>query len=346
MPQLKKDIAFVEFDDAGKVSFKKLLKSVSSDPSIANNKPLQYFQIDPRNGDRVVYSIARARRPHDTNKLSLEGTQPTASGSCVVCEGKTTAIVDMASTSEGFTFINKNLFPITYPFEEEPKGSDPFSRTGQCAIGTHFLQWPSNRHDRDLDNMPLEDTFIVLKRLCVLEKNLLHSAVSGMPLSYRHKDGNHYGYIGVIKNMGRLVGGSIVHGHHQIVHSNIKPRKIMDYQRFKESASGGGMGFSQYLLECNPKEYFVKEYKGGTVLLIPHFMKRPLEAMILFRGSSKDYLHHLSEEELYSLGEALHDVTDALKILMPRQGRELAYNWIIYEGDIGGVHVEILPWTQ
>jgi galactose-1-phosphate uridylyltransferase len=204
--------------------------------------------------------------------------------------------------------------------------------------------------------MPLDDTFIVLKRLCLLEKNLLHSAQACMPLSYCHEDGNHYGYIGVIKNLGRLVGGSIVHGHHQVAHTNIKPRKIADYERFKEK---GEKGFSQYLLESNPKEYFIKEYDGGVVLLVPYFMRRPLDAMILFRGGgasasgppkadapTKDYLHHLSDEELYSLGEALRDVMVALKALMPRMGRELAYNWIMCEGDIGGMLIEILPWTQ
>ncbi|MFN3466353.1 MAG: hypothetical protein ACK4WF_01465, partial [Candidatus Brocadiales bacterium] len=90
------------------------------------------------------------------------------------------------------------------------------------------------------------------------------------------------------------------------------------------------------------------------VLLVPYFMKRPLEAMILLRDSrgtlqrapTKDYLHHLSDKELYSLGEALHDVMAALKTLMPRMGRKLAYNWVIHEGDIGGLYVEILPWTQ
>ena len=64
------------------------------------------------------------------------------------------------------------------------------------------------------------------------------------------------------------------------------------------------------------------------------------------RAPTRDYLHHLSDKELYSLGEALRDVMSALKILMPRMGRELAYNWVIHEGDVGGMYVEILPWTQ
>lgn len=341
MPQLNKEALFIEFEDVSKTSFRELLKSISSDPSIAKNKPLRHFQIDPRNGDRIVYSETRAKRPHDTKKFEKE--ESTASGECVVCEGKTTGVVDIISTSEGFTFINKNLFPVTYPFDDEPSRKDPFSRTGQQAIGSHFLQWPSNLHDKDLDNMALEDIFIVLRRLCILEKSLLHFEGSGMPISHKLADGSHYGYIGVIKNVGRLVGGSLVHGHHQIVHTNIKPRKIRDDQHFKELQR---CGFSQYLLEYNPAEYKVKEYQGGVVFLVPYFMKRPLDAILLLRDGSKDYLHHLDDKELYSLGEALRDVMAALKILMPSTGRELAYNWVMHEGDIGGMYVEILPWTQ
>ncbi len=331
----------LEFEDISKISLKELIKNISSDPSVGKHKPQKHFQVDPRNGERIVYSEARAKRPHDIKDSNTP--KPTLQSRCVVCEGKTTGIIDLAPTSEGFTFINKNLFPVIYPFDEELNDEGPFSRTGQHATGTHFLQWPSNIHDKDLDNMPLEDVFIVLKRLCALEKNVLHFVGSGMPLSYKHVDGNHYGYIGVIKNMGSLVGGSLVHGHHQIVHSNIKPRKILDDQRFKER---WGRGFSQYLLRYNPSEYYVKEYKGGVVLLVPYFMKRPLEAMILFRDSSADFLHHLTDDELYSLGACLHDVMGALRTLMPKMGRELAYNWVIHEGDLGGMYVEILPWTQ
>ncbi|HHT9155338.1 MAG TPA: hypothetical protein ACFYD5_05940 [Candidatus Tripitaka sp. YC43] len=69
MQQLKREAVLVEFDDISKVNPEELLRGVSSDPAIARNAPLAHFQIDPRNGDRVVYSEARARRPHDTKKV-------------------------------------------------------------------------------------------------------------------------------------------------------------------------------------------------------------------------------------------------------------------------------------
>lgn len=331
----------VDFEDVSCVSFQNIVKNIVLDGAIAQNRPLPYYQIDPRGGERVVYSEARAKRPHDTAPLE----RPRGQKGCVVCEGKTTSTIDIAPLTEGFTFINKNLFPVVYPYGEgsltEGGEGDLVPKTGYKAVGTHFLQWTSNQHDRDFDNMKPEDIFVVLRRLALFEERLLHSPESGMPISHRLQDGDHYGYIGVIKNVGRLVGGSLVHGHHQIVHTNIEPRRIEEDQGFRER----GRCFSEYILQSNPQEYTVKEYQG-VVLLVPYFMRRPLQAMIVVRDSSKGYLHHLNKEELYSLGLALRDISAAVVALMPRLGRELAYNWIMHEGDIGGMYIELLPWTQ
>ncbi|MFQ5863000.1 MAG: hypothetical protein ACE5IC_07735 [Candidatus Brocadiales bacterium] len=351
MSQLNKEIARIDFEDIGKVGFEDVVKNITLDPSIAQYKPLSLYQVDPRSGDRVVYSEARAKRPHDTVDATegekTNASRATADKGCVVCEGKTTGIIDSAPISEGFTFINKNLFPVVYPFEigsvEKSPSDNPFARTGHRVVGAHFLQWPSNLHDSDFHNMSQEDVFVVLKRLCVLEQKLLHSPGSGMPLSHRLPDGDHYGYIGVIKNVGRLVGGSLVHGHHQIVHTNIKPRRVEEDERFRQNF---GQNFSEYILKENPPEYTLKEYDHGAVLIVPYFMRRPLHAMIVVSNDSNGYLHHLSEGTLYSLCLAIRDVSRAVVELMPRLGRELAYSWIVHEGGIGGMYIEVLPWTQ
>ncbi|MFQ5957005.1 MAG: hypothetical protein ACE5KK_04470 [Candidatus Brocadiales bacterium] len=345
MSQLKKELAKIDFGDVGKVDFKDIINNLTLDPSIAQYKPLSHYQVDPRSGDRVVYSEARAKRPHDN--VPAGGEKPKAPKGCVVCEGKTTGIIDTAPISEGFTFINKNLFPVIYPFEtgpaEEVSSNDPFERTGHWAVGTHFLQWPSNHHDSDFHNMSQEDVVVVLERLCVLEQKLLHSPDSGMALSHRLPDGDHYGYIGVIKNVGRLVGGSLAHGHHQIVHTNIKSRRIEEDVNFRQKV---GQNFSEYILKENPPEYTLKEYGHGVVTIVPYFMRRPLHAMIVVSDNTSGYLHHLGKDALYSLCLAVRDMSRAVVELMPRLGRELAYTWIVHEGDIGGMYIEILPWTQ
>ncbi|MCP4364600.1 MAG: hypothetical protein GY800_04805 [Planctomycetes bacterium] len=354
MSQLKKEQAKIDFEDVGKVGFEDVITNLALDASIARYKPLSHYQVDPRNGDRVVYSEARAKRPHDNVDAATAAAavvaaekKPAASRGCVVCDGKTTSVVDIAPISEGFTFINKNLFPVIYPFKvgeaETDLADNPFARTGRQATGSHFLQWPSNRHDSDYHNMGQEDVIVVLERLSALERTLLHSPGSGMPLSHKPPDGDHYGYIGVIKNTGRLVGGSLAHGHNQIVHTNIKSRRVEEDEHFRQ---GFGQEFSHYILKENPSEYTVKDYGNGVVLLVPYFMRRQLQAMIVVGDDTCGYLHHMDRDVLASFSMALRDVSRAVVELMPKLGRELAYNWIMHEGDIGGMYVEVMPWMQ
>lgn len=353
MSTIKKDkvLCPVDFEDISNISYNGIIQNVLSDKDIEKNKPVGICQIDPRNNDRIVYSEARAKRPHDTKPMADTGW-PTFGGlvdnsisSCIVCTGKTTSIIDMAETSEGYTFINKNLFPVLYP---EPNGSPagiscPSSVSGHMASGAHFLQWPSSVHESDFHNMDLNDIHIVLKRLAILEEKLLHDPDSNMPQTGHDTNGSHYGYVGIIKNVGRLVGGSVMHGHHQIIHTNLNPRKVEDDQRFRKERN---LSFSQYMSTQNPEGLTIKTYNNGVILLVPYFMKRPLDAIILIEDASKSNIHDLTQEELFYLGEALHDVTNAIMKLMPDLGREIAYNLVFHTGDVGGMYIEVLPYTQ
>ncbi len=337
----------VDFEDISNVSYNNIIQNLLSDKDIKENKPVGICQVDPRTNDRIIYSEARAKRPHDTKPMADSRWQSSVNASmssCIVCTGKTTSIIDIAETSEGYTFINKNLFPVLYPETKlraglKPAPAYPLSVSGNKAVGAHFLQWPSSVHERDFHNMDLSDIHIVMKRLAIFEEKLLHEPDSKMP-STGH---DHYGYVGIIKNVGRLVGGSVTHGHHQIIHTNIKPRKIEDDQRFRKDWN---LSFAQYMLTQNPKNLTIKTYSKGIILLVPYFMKRSLDALIIVADISKSYIHDLTQEELFCLGEALHDVTNAIIELMPRLGREIAYNLVFHTGDIGGMYIEVLPYTQ
>ena len=58
--------------------------------SIQSYIPDGIAQIDPRNGDRVVFNSARSQRPHD-NRPSEHAHLATASQKgCVICDGNTT----------------------------------------------------------------------------------------------------------------------------------------------------------------------------------------------------------------------------------------------------------------
>ncbi|MBN1993705.1 MAG: hypothetical protein JW953_13470 [Anaerolineae bacterium] len=304
-------------------------------------------QIDPRNGERIIYNSARARRPHDNRPANSTLTLPEKE--CLVCQGKTTGVVDVAKLSEGFTFINKNLFPILYPRQgwrtDTPvfPGENKVETEGIPAYGFHFLQWTSSLHNRDWHNMPLADRVVVMQRLAALEKKLLTGATREMPPP-QLRDGQEdwRGFVSIIKNYGRLVGGSLIHGHQQIGFSNIMPRRFRDNWRFEQER---GEPFAMYLLRKNPPELLLRDY-GPAVLLVPYFMRRPFDMMLLLKDGHKRYLHELTEAELTAVADGWHDAIRVILAMMPKLGRETAYNVTTNSGPGAGLYFEFLPYTQ
>ncbi len=262
-----------------------------SETQLARFLPDGVCRVDPRDGAVVVFNAARARRPHDNIEPPSE---PEEDGSNdPVCRGETTGVIDVAPLSEGFTFINKNLFPALYPFDN----GGPAARedNGARPRGMHFLQWTSSYFDRDWYNMPQSDRTIAFKRLAALEKKLLLDDSAGYPVSGATSDGRAtHGYLLIIKNYGRLVGGSLAHGHQQIVYGNLKPRHFECNERFERQH---GETFAAYMLRENPAELTVKDY-GPAVLMVPYFMRRPYHMLLVVKDHRKRHLCECSEEEL------------------------------------------------
>lgn len=307
---------------------------VRSEEQLAKFAPDEMYQIDPRDGAVVLYNSARAKRPHDNpQEVHSEDEGKT----CPVCEGKTTGIIDVAELSEGYTFINKNLFPVLYPSSrhevrqyEQPPQALHAEKT--LPWGVHLLQWSSSFHDRDWYNMPLEDRRIVLQRLALLEKKLLLSAEAAPKERY----------VSIIKNYGSPVGGSLVHGHQQIGLSNVMPRRFaLDEEYLKRR----GETFSDTLLRENPPELTVKDY-GSAVLCVPWFMKRPYNMILMLKDSKKQHLYDLKEEEIDAFADGLRDATRAIMEIMPRIGKLTAYNITVNNGPGAGLYIEFLPYTQ
>lgn len=284
---------------------------------------------------------------------------------CFVCRGETTPAVDVVPLSSGFTFINENLFPMLLGHrngapelngswversrDAELSGGPParspdrrgssdaaFFGTGP-ALGHHWLQWTSSDHYADYHNMPPDDIAVGLERLGHLEEKVLHSPESGMP---RRADG-HYGHFGVIKNVGRLIGGSVSHGHQQMIHTNILPQRIEQDAEFMIRT---GKSLAAFLLETNPRRLLIRDF-AECVALVPYFAKRPLEAMILPKQNRQN-LHELRSSEIAALAAALRTVCSCVVDLMVEMGREVAYNLVFHTGPIGRLYVEMLPWTQ
>ncbi|MCF7855007.1 MAG: hypothetical protein K9N51_09435 [Candidatus Pacebacteria bacterium] len=297
---------------------------------------------DPRDGANIIYNSARAKRPHHIGEAA-PAVEPDAS-KCPVCNGNTTGILDVAELSSGVTFINKNLFPILYPQTESQSGAGRKDVLGErSAFGYHFLQWTSSVHTRDWQNMPLADLVVVVRRLAALERKLLFDSGSMMP-DFESWDNvkNARGFVSIIKNFGKLVGGSLAHGHQQIGFSNIMPRAFRNNLQY---AQKHGELFADTMVRDNPAHLQVADF-GSTVLLVPYFMKRPYAMMLFIKDTSRQYVCELGDEEVSDLAAGIHHAVRAILTVMPDSGRTSAYNFVIHNGPGAGLYVEFLPYTQ
>ncbi|MCH1920985.1 hypothetical protein L9G15_16285 [Shewanella sp. A3A] len=331
--------------DFTQLHFEQLLQHISNDEKLKQFAPDGVCQIDPRNGNLVVYNSARAKRPQTTTVApSNIDNKP-----CPICDGHSADILDIAEQSEGFTFISKNLYPIFHPIEYVPQElpdyfqhQDPYHQ-GRASYGFHLLQWTSSLHDRDWHNLPLADALICLQRLAAVESSLLHQptdfmAQSGKQMGERQVSG----YVSIIKNYGSSAGASLSHGHQQIAYSNILPQHFFNNLCFRKRQE---RSFSRYMIAENPAELLVKDY-GAVQLMVPYFMKRPVDMLLIFKDSEKRYLHQLDTAELTQLALGIQQAIRAIMALMSQMGLAPAYNMIINNGPGCGLYVEFLPKTQ
>lgn len=319
------------------LSIQDIYRYFREEQAISNYKPESVFQIDPRNGELIVYNSSRASRPHSNSETTKE-EKKVVDEFCPICSGKTTGIMDFTELSEGFTFINKNMFPIFFPFEEDSQNT-----INSISFGLHFLQWTSSVHNKDWHNIPLKDAVIVLSRLAALEKKLLLDSVGFMPKSESEVETKEtYGYVSIIKNYGKIAGGSLSHGHQQIVTSNIMPKQIFNNWNFY---SKNQMNFTEYLLEVNPDDLLIKDY-GPALLLVPYFMRRPFDMFLVMKDTSKKFIHELNEKEMKAVATAWQEATRIMLQILRSLNKEEAYNITVNNGPGAGLYFEFLPFSQ
>ena len=150
------------------------------------------------------------------------------------------------------------------------------------------------------------------------------------------------GFVEIIKNHGAKVGGSLEHGHQQIGWSNIMPRSFFHNWNFLQRHEHR---FSEYMLKENPEELKIYDY-GEAVLLVPYFMKRPYNMLLIIKEVGKQYLCELTKGELIAVADGIHDAISAMLSIMPRIGKEPAYNMVVHNGPGAGLYIEFLPYTQ
>lgn len=323
--------SILQTPDLSTLSAAEIVRLFQEEMASSDFLPDGVYQIDPRTGDRILYNTSRSRRPHDNRPLSPRTSLPKQA--CAVCSANTTGVIDVAPLSEGFTFINKNLYPALFPQTGHVPPS-PDVTTAKPAFGLHFLQWTSNYHDYDWHNMPRDDLAIVLQRLAALEQHLYQWG--------RQWLAEQPGYVSIIKNYGHLVGSSLAHGHQQITFSSVMPARVQDHVRFQEAH---GEPFSAFLMRMNPPELTLQDY-GPALLLVPYYMRRPYDMLLLLKDTHKRYIYQLSADELRAVAQGWHDALAAIHHVMPQIGRELAYNVLCHNGPGAGLYFEFLPYTQ
>jgi galactose-1-phosphate uridylyltransferase len=326
-----------------------LVRLVREEIGAAGTLPDGIAQVDPRNGDRVLFNSARAKRPHDNWQPVAD--EPVNEEECVICRGDTTGIVDITELSRGFTFINKNLYPALYPFEDSRArslGEGSRGEGSKGARGLHFLQWTSSYHNNDWHNLPLADSAVVMGRLAALEKKLLDGAGQMLGLE-KDEDttaglvsDQEPGFVLIMKNVGKGVGGSLAHGHQQIALSNVPARRFLEDERFRREK---GRPFAQFLLDTNPAGLVIRDY-GPALLMVPYFMRRPYDMILLLKGCGVGFLHQMNKAEIAAVAQGWRDAIRAIREIMPGMGREIAFNVITHNGPGAGLYFEFLPFTQ
>ncbi|MCE1255383.1 MAG: hypothetical protein LWX83_17780, partial [Anaerolineae bacterium] len=149
-------------------------------------------------------------------------------------------------------------------------------------------------------------------------------------------------YVLIGKNYGRQVGGSLVHGHQQIAISSLIPQQVKHQTDFIKAH---GCTFSQFMMEQNPRYLTVRSY-GTAELIVPYFLPRPYQMMLLVKDSQKEYIHQLNRDEINDICQGWQDAIRLMRQVLPQIGRDVSYNITTHNGKGAGLYFEFLPFTQ
>lgn len=264
---------------------------------------------DPRTGLAILDSPARARR------------LGTPAAGCPVCEQRVQPAVDILDLPGGDqAWLTPNTFPLVHPFEAPGPAS-----------GLHLVHWSSRHHDGGWPGADGPTAAALLDQLARTEAFLLHHAPDHLPAT--GGDG-HRGHVGVIKNRGRRVGGSVEHDHQQI---------LLSAQAFTEPPRS--VGLADQLLDLAGGDLVVDDL-GDALTVVPPFMNRPLQAFVVPRAPPAGWLHHLARPVRDALALAVARLSHAVTALMTERHGEPAWNLITHTGAGCAPLLELRPFTQ
>lgn len=261
--------------------------------------------VDPRLDLPVLYSEARASRPR-------------AAAGCPVCNDRLCPAVDVAEGDDGdASWLAPNMFPLVSP-------------AGSTARGVHFVQWTSRRHDVAWPDGPRDLSTRVMRQLADAERWLLTHASEAYP----ETGPGLRGHVGIVKNVGSRVGGSVEHDHQQILLTNVaplEPRLARDLGAALRDVSDPAL---------------LVDAVGDTRTLVAPFMRRALQSFVVPSEPSARFLHELSDDALVDLGAALARVTGATSRVMAEHHGEPAWNLVLHTGADTPLVAELRAHTQ
>jgi hypothetical protein len=68
--------------------------------------------------------------------------------------------------------------------------------------------------------------------------------------------------------------------------------------------------------------------------------------LLLLKDTYKAHLHKLDENEIAAVADGWRDGIRIMMVVMPRIGKEVAYNVTTHNGPGAGLYFEFLPYTQ
>jgi galactose-1-phosphate uridylyltransferase len=279
------------------------------------------YAVDPRDDSVTIFCSARNKRPN--GYVNSNGEKQNTEAPCPLCDEsiETTPIILSRKLRKGvYAFVNENLYPFL-----TPQGSRDMIGDG-IVRGAHFLIWPTTEH-RDIHEISYRDHVVSFELMADLESRLIESGLE---------------HVQFIKNTGKVVGGSVEHGHYQAAGMNVFPMRIQNDVDFLEKSKES---FVKYLSRENPKDFKLKDY-GSVSLVVPYFMRRPFNAIIYPNDFSVNSLRDLGKEQRKDFARATSDIANVLSRLMPSIEKEFAYNFVFHTGPIGTMYIEVLPYTQ
>ena len=294
------------------------------------------YGVDPRNGEATLFNESGRVGPTTTpraRRFRREHHRQTSSPAHL--RRDTTEIIDTAELSDGFTFINENLYPIVPPRVPAHPRTTGLLGDGGHSLGLHFIQWTSSYTTTTGPSSTREDRrSVVLDRLAAFEHRLLTPAglSGGRAPRFDHQE------------RGRLVGGSLNHPHQQIVLSNACLGGSERTERFRRTHRRTFAGVHAPTRE--PLRAHGRQARQTGRFMVPYFMRRPYNLLYALDDLRPSRLSETSAAQRRDLGLAMAMGMRMTQVGLDLLDREEAYNVVFHSGPGTGMYLEFLPRSQ